>query len=134
MSFSGKPLVQVEAGETNRTVISRSGDHRDIYANNIRAGMTPWDIALHFGIIIDASDSVAQIEERATIRLSPQTMKVLVAILPSMMEQWERQFGKVPLPDGLVPESSAIRDAFTRADVAAGMGEASPARQPDQNG
>ena len=118
MSESGRAGVKVETGSLAADSSSVSRDHQEFYANNIRAGMSPWDVSLHFGVVVDPPHAVPFVEERVTIRLSPQTLKVLSVIIPGIVAQWEQRFGSVPLPPDLVPVATAMREAFDAADVA----------------
>jgi len=118
MSESGRAGVRVETGPLAAENYSVGPDHQEFYANNIRAGLSPWDASLHFGVIVDRPHVVPSIEERVTVRLSPQTLKVLSIIVPAIAAQWEQRFGSIPLPADLLPEVAAIRDAFAAADVA----------------
>lgn len=99
--------------DASKTV--RSADYTDVYANNIRAAMSPWDISLHFGRIVELASSAPLVEETTTVRVSPQTAKILATIFPLIMSQWEERFGSLSLPNGLLPSTAAVQAAFAVA-------------------
>jgi hypothetical protein len=119
MSDTGRAAVSVETGALTEDSFRVDAQHKEFYANNIRAGMSPWDASLHFGVIVDPPRANPFIEEKVTVRLSPQTLKVLSIMIPGIVAQWEQRFGLIPLPTELIPAPAAIREAFAAADVAA---------------
>jgi hypothetical protein len=91
----------------------KSENHRDIYANFSRAGMSPWDISLLFGTINDGRPGEAQsVSAEATIRMSPQQFKALATSLPLILTQWETTFGQINLPAQFIMSPEILERAF----------------------
>ncbi|HXW24197.1 MAG TPA: DUF3467 domain-containing protein [Xanthobacteraceae bacterium] len=69
---------------------------REFYSNHFRLGVTPFDLVLTFGHIVEKpGEGTTAIVEDMAVRLSPQTFKFITQALPGAMTLWESQFGQV---------------------------------------
>ncbi|MDO8794865.1 MAG: DUF3467 domain-containing protein, partial [Vicinamibacterales bacterium] len=78
------------------------GDVPTYYVNNTAVETTVWDIRLKLAetIEVDAERRITRVRELASVRMSPQHAKVVVAILLRHLENYETNFGKIPEPRG----------------------------------
>ncbi len=99
--------------------IRKADDYQELYVNNIRFAMTPNDLVIMFGRIMEVEVDKTQIEEKIALRFSPQTYKRLAAGIVASMAAYESQFGQVVLPPGKAPDEimagiEAVLASFTR--------------------
>jgi hypothetical protein len=85
-------------------IFVKSQDFKNYYVNNVKIVMTPNDFALVCGQIQPPDEGTETVvEEQFSVRLSPQSVKVLAHSLLSALEGWEKIFGKLPEPpDGVI--------------------------------
>jgi|ERR1700677_4061263 hypothetical protein len=86
-------------------IFVRSPDFKNYYVNNVKIAITSNDFNLICGQINspDQEGSAAIVEDQLSIRLSPQTLRVVAASLTSALEGWEKIFGKLSeLTPGIV--------------------------------
>jgi hypothetical protein len=82
--------------ETN--IFKKAADHKVVYSNVIRTGVTPFDIRIVFGHVIEAeaADSPPQIsEDLVTVILAPEEAKTIIPYLQAAVAGYEDQFGKI---------------------------------------
>lgn len=87
-------------------------DSEPRYANSVTIGMSQWDLTIDFGLATPAPGSPVsemQLTLRAVSRIvmSPTHAKVLAGLLTKTVGEWERQFGKLPKADVLMPQPDA---------------------------
>jgi Protein of unknown function (DUF3467) len=83
----------------------KSADFREIYTNNLRMGMTPVDLVIWFGHIVESNESTdTYIEENVAVRFSPHLFKILTETLSGALEVYERRFGEIEIKDPPSPE------------------------------
>jgi hypothetical protein len=83
----------------------KSPDFKNYYVNNVKIGITSNDFNLICGLISspDREGGAPIVEDQLSIRLSPQTLRVVATSLTSALEGWEKIFGKLPeMTPGLV--------------------------------
>jgi len=68
------------------------------YVNNTLVETSVWDVRLRLGETLetDRENNILRVRELATVRMSPQHAQVVHAILSKHLENYERQFGKIP--------------------------------------
>ena len=67
--------------------------------------MTPADFTLIFGAYEDLGPGLLIPQDRASVRVSPQTLRILIENAALFLRAWEAQFGKVNLPPGILEEN-----------------------------
>jgi hypothetical protein len=72
------------------------------YANNLHYGFTVGDMRLVFGEVIGIEKGKATIEQRAQITLSWITAKVLSTMLTAILEEHEKSFGPINVPEAML--------------------------------
>jgi hypothetical protein len=93
------------APQTMEQILVKSPDFKSYYINNVRIGITSNDFNLLCGLINspDQAGHPAIVEDQLSIRLSPQTLRVVANALTSALDGWEKIFGKLPdLPSGIL--------------------------------
>lgn len=85
--------------------IGRSPNYIDVYASITRMSMTPTDFTMVFGAYEDFGPGLLIPQDRASIRISPQTLRILIENAALFLRAWEAQFGKVNLPPGVSEEN-----------------------------
>lgn len=84
--------------------VGRSPNYVDVYASITRMSMTPTDFTIIFGAFEDFGPGLIIPQDRASIRVSPQALRILIENAASCLRAWEAQFGKVNLPQGVLEE------------------------------
>jgi hypothetical protein len=77
--------------------VTRSTDFKDVYANQSRLGVSPFDFTMTFGRIIDQSIGRTTVEDQAVIRMSPQQFKSFIDAANKTLSSWEEIFGIIPI-------------------------------------
>ena len=98
--------------------ITKSVNHRVIYANNIRLGVSPSDIQMALGNLETLTTPIGSppaVEDQATLVIALPQAKSLVQMLLSAINSYELKFGKVNFPDEysipeIVPAGSVAQD------------------------
>jgi len=75
--------------------IPRSLDFKDVYSNNVRLGLTPWDFTVVFALTKEIVPGVMTAEDQVAVRMSPQQFKTVTKSLAMTMKVWEEVFGDI---------------------------------------
>jgi hypothetical protein len=101
-----KPKETISVAQvTTQPIFAKSPDFKTYYANNVKIGMTSNDFSLICGQINspDKEGDAPVVEDQLSIRLSPQTFRIMASALNSALDGWEKIFGKLPeLSPGIV--------------------------------
>lgn len=73
---------------------TQSPEHREIYTNTTKIGVTPWDLRIIFGHAVQRATSFSS-EDLVTVVMSPQHAKVLLGAWTKALENYEKAFGEV---------------------------------------
>jgi hypothetical protein len=77
-------------------------DYALLYANDTQIQVSPWDIRIQFGEIVDppptAENPVLHIRAAGEVRMSPQHAKKVAAILDQQIQLYESRIGPIPMP------------------------------------
>jgi methionine synthase II (cobalamin-independent) len=110
---------------TNKVVIAessekskRSPNYISIYSNQSRLGITPWDISIIFATTDDFGAGKIEIEDQATIRLSPQHFKALCSSFAAVLKAYEKQFGVVNVNSDTMVSEVELSDALEKTMTA----------------
>lgn len=99
----------VKSVERPVTGSSRSPDYKNLYINATRMSISPWDIRIAVGQVVEI-DGKNTNEDAATIVMSPQHAKAFLASLQKSFDLYEERFGKVAEANvELEPESEVIK-------------------------
>ena len=97
--------ARVLTGEGLRVALNRreemSADFVSLYANETQVAITPWDVCLRLGLLVEGGGGVNDtivVSRLADVRMSLPHVKKLMEILTHVIEQYERQIGAVALP------------------------------------
>lgn len=98
----------------------KSPDFKDLYSNSPRVSMTPFDMTLMFGKIIEPSPGVNVIEDLAHVRLSPYQFKAFVQSMVVALDAWEETFGTINsiIPPMMKESVSAGMESLKKAILA----------------
>ncbi len=89
-----RPL-QMEMADVEQV---RGEGYMSTYANSVNLMVSPWDIRLIFGELMDTGDKRgARIENRASVVMSPQHAKAFSIILARHLEKYEAEHGAITL-------------------------------------
>lgn len=66
----------------------------EFYANSVQVNVNAFEVELGASLV----DSKQQLKGALNLRLSPQTAAMLSQILTAQMVEYEKQYGKIPLP------------------------------------
>lgn len=102
-----KPLDITLFGKTPPTV--RSESFRNIYSNTAKIGISPWDLRITYGNLIEGAPNEATNEELVTVVMSPQYAKQVAKQWQQILAQYEAAFGAIP--DALSVIESAKKES-----------------------
>jgi hypothetical protein len=89
----------------------QSPAHQEIYTNTSKVGLSPWDIRLVFGHIIE-KNGTQMLEDLVTVVTSPQHAKVLVSAWAKAVQSYEENFGAIPdLTDKVTQMQASVAKA-----------------------
>lgn len=110
-------------------VSTRSADFKDIYTNNTRVGMSPWDMSLIFALAKETQPGILTTEDQAIVRMSPQQFKTFVSAISASLQAWEEVFGAISVTS---PPASmeGMRDNLARMKEAVFKGTSSASAPP----
>lgn len=105
-----KEPVEVAMSELTQT---RSPDYRDIYANQVQIGITPYDLHLMFNRASGAGGDYPTNQAQVTIFLSLHQAKAFQTILNRVLEDFEEKNGPITPapPPHLTAQAKASRKA-----------------------
>ena len=78
--------------------VVRSDAHRTIYINSTRMGISPWDIRMIFGQVVDSGTGTVVTQDEATIIMSPAQAKAVAENLNTTVAEFEKLFGEISNP------------------------------------
>ena len=111
-----QPLVLANASLADfsvQTTSKKSDKHVTIYSNASSLGVSPWDIRIAFGKVVEGGAGTALIDNEATIIMSPGQAKALSQTLNKTIEEYEKLFGKISDPMAAINAAGAARLAGT---------------------
>ncbi len=73
----------------------------DFYVNSVSFGISVYDVQMNFGV---QSGPDSPMEDVAVIRMSPQHALVMTKMLLKNLQSYEKQVGKINLPQELLEE------------------------------
>lgn len=78
--------------------LAKGQDHRVTYANSSRMGISPWDVRIIFGQVIEAANGTQVNEDQTTVVMAPALAKQVLKNLESTVAQYEELFGEIKDP------------------------------------
>ncbi len=85
--ISTKELLEQNKGMS--APVERGESFQTIYINGSRIGLSPFDIRVTFGLLLEVTPSNAVNSELVTVVMSPQHAKSLARILNENIKNWE---------------------------------------------
>lgn len=83
----------------------RTDVFKEVYVNNTQVTLSPVDVVILFGHLKIIPEHGKVIEDVASITVSPEHYKAMVTILSTMLEAFERVYGKINIRDELARPS-----------------------------
>src|SRR3989304_820553 len=80
--------------------------YRIHYVNSSRMAVSPWDVRLTVGQVIEAAGRQVN-QDEATLIMSPQHAKQFLQSLEKTIRQYEEMFGAIPEPAALIEKAKA---------------------------
>lgn len=87
----------------------------DVYANQLRMGVTLSDFTIIFGVAEDDGQGIAQMVDKATIRLAPMTFKALLLNMQGALDAYEKSVGNIIISRVAVTEATKNGAMLTEA-------------------
>jgi hypothetical protein len=78
-------------------VNKKAPDHKTVYSNVVRIGITPFDIKIVFGQVVDQvpGDPAQQTEDLVTVIMSAEEAKAMIPFVQQAVQSYETRFGKI---------------------------------------
>ena len=87
-------------------------DHKAIYVNSSRMGVSPWDVRIVVGQVVEVDDGGQLNEDLATLIMSPGHAKAFLKNMEKTITVYEETFGTIPDVSNAVKK--AIEEKATR--------------------
>jgi len=88
-------MAQRESSKSRETVRRRSDSYIEIYTNSVDLKVSVFDFEFILGKVLEASETKLEIEEKASMSMSPQHAKELLRILSDNIRNYESKFGPI---------------------------------------
>jgi hypothetical protein len=86
-------------------------DHQEIYTNTARIGVSPWDIRIMFGHVIEPIPNKPQVgQDLVTIVMSPQLAKILMGQWAKSIASYEAAYGEIPDLTSILQAAAANKE------------------------
>lgn len=115
-------------------VIRKAADHKTIYANVIRTGITPFDVRIIFGQVAEITPGdpvVQQVDDLATVIMSAEEAKAMILIVQQAVDGYESMYGEIRNLTPLLEKMKA--EALARLSAAEIPPTAEAPRKPKKN-
>jgi hypothetical protein len=92
---------QVVRANVNRSVVPAE-NFVSLYANDTQVQFTPWDVRLILGVVTGvptAENPMVTVTQIGEVRMSPQHVKKVVAILQAQIDHYEKTIGPIFIPE-----------------------------------
>ena len=73
---------------------TKSPNHRVVYVNSSRMGVSPWDVRVILGQVSEVADG-QQNQDEVTLVMSPQHAKIFLRNFETTIATYEGMFGKI---------------------------------------
>jgi Protein of unknown function (DUF3467) len=111
------PVVELEQNDTSlQPKVVKVSDYKAMYANFIQTGYTAFDISVNVGETAGSQEGRLLIEMKGRISMAPLEAKMLLAMLNSTIENYERQFGAITVPPGVFPDLPEVAEKKDKED------------------
>lgn len=97
--------------ETSIGAVTRSPDHRFVYANSFNVQFNGADLVLGLGVLNDLGDPKAGAEVQVSVAMTATGMKALAVTLMTIVKHFEKSSGNI-IP--VSPETQALLDKADR--------------------
>lgn len=94
----------------------QAASHQAIYANATRLGVSPWDIRLVFGQVMER-DGKPLNEDAITVIMAPAQAKAFLNALTTTIQKFEEAFGEINDPSPRILAARAARTAIEAAQA-----------------
>jgi hypothetical protein len=94
----------------------QSSAFQTVYANTCRVGISPWDIRLIFGQMIEAAPGKSVNEDQVTVVMSPQQAKAVLKGWQDSIARYEATFGEIPNPALVIERARASAKADVKSE------------------
>ncbi len=84
-----------EKQEIVNAPLTRSPQYRSVYVNQVRTGMSTWDVQLTLGRITEVAPGVPAVEEQFTAVMAPEYVKAVIQVLTETVRQFEEKIGPI---------------------------------------
>jgi hypothetical protein len=87
--------------------IRNAADFRTIYVNFAQTAASPMDISLGVGEAGPTNTGTVEVEMKARLVMAPVQAKVMLGMFFQVIQQYEKQFGKIAIPDAVAAQLMA---------------------------
>lgn len=95
--------------------LGRRPNVTDVYANQLRMGVTLSDFTLIFSVTEDYGQGVAEVVDKAAVRLAPMTFKALLLNMKGALDAYEKSVGNIIISPVAVTEATKNGAMLTEA-------------------
>ena len=86
--------------------IRNAADFKSIYVNFAQTAAGPTDISLGVGEAGPTQAGIVEVEMKARLVMAPLQAKIMLMMLVQVIQQYEKQFGKIAIPGALSAQFS----------------------------
>ena len=88
-----------------KEIREKVGETPYFYTNSAYFQVSPFDFVIDLGLIKEASADVLRIEELVRILMSPVHAKLFANLFARNVAEYEKTYGRIPLPPEIEPQS-----------------------------
>ncbi len=95
----------------------KSEKYQTLYINASRMGISPWDVRMTLGHVLEREPGIAINEDQTTIVMTPSMAKALLENLAMTLRAYEQAFGEIGNPTAAIEKAQAAQKAAKLADT-----------------
>ena len=97
---------------------TKSESYAIVYCNSTKMSISPWDVRITVGALVESGVSEMVNEDRLTLVMSPQHAKAVLDSLATTVRLYEESFGTIPdvqaiIKEGIGPKADEQPQATT---------------------
>lgn len=90
---------------------AKNEKYQTLYINASRMGISPWDVRMTLGHVLEREPGIAINEDQVTIVMTPSMAKALLENLAMTIRAYEQAFGEIGNPTATIEKAQAVRAA-----------------------
>lgn len=107
--FSQPPIPPAGLSTASAQRSLGGGAVPEVFANQMRMGVTVTDFTIVFGIAVDGGSDTAMLADKVSIHVAPGMLKQILLNIESALSAYEEVMGEIRVPNSLVANVAGIK-------------------------